>query len=108
MGGPEMAPHTPRRSGRPGEPGSPLDPASADGRARHGRHCDGGPRDGLPDPPDARGDPGNPGRPSTLRPLMDGPDMAAIVMGGPETASRTPPTLGATRETRGAPRPCVR
>jgi len=25
MGGPEMAPHTPQRSGRPGEAGVPLD-----------------------------------------------------------------------------------
>jgi len=30
--------------------------------------------------------------------------MAAIVMGGPETASQTPPMLGATRGTRAAPR----
>jgi len=29
VGGPDMAPHTPKRSGHPGEPGAPLDPRGA-------------------------------------------------------------------------------
>src|SRR5260370_19052327 len=32
MGGPDMAPQTPHRSGRPGEPGAPLDPPQSSGR----------------------------------------------------------------------------
>ncbi len=32
MGGPEMAPQTPQRSGRPGEPVAPLDPPQSSGR----------------------------------------------------------------------------
>ena len=56
MGGPDMAPHTPQRSGHPGEPGAPLDCTLTSGKWPH-------------IPPKYSGAPGTPRRPSVLRSL---------------------------------------
>src|SRR5213078_3320526 len=83
-GVPEMGPHTPRRSERPGEPGALLELALIEG----------GGSEMAPTPPDARGAPGNLWRSSISR----------LLKVGAPTWPPHPPTLGAPRGTRGAPR----
>src|SRR5881296_1427108 len=116
VGGPEMAPHTPRCSERPGEPVALLD------HPRAHRSSWGAPRwppslfkrRGLrpprTPPADARSAPGNPWRSSNIRVLIDrrgGPrdgPPASSSEGGYAPLGLPRPTLGAPRGTRGAPR----
>ena len=81
MGGPDMAPQSPQRSGHPGKPGAPLDRTPARGP------------DMAPQSPQRSGHPGKPGAPLDRTPAR-----------GPDYGPPIPPTLRAPRETRGAPR----
>src|SRR5213592_4232973 len=85
MGGPDMAPHTPQRSERPGEPVALLD---------HTACLAWGPRHGPHTPQRSE----RPGKPVALL------DHTACLAWGPRHGPPYPPTLGAPRGTRGAPR----
>jgi ABC-type branched-subunit amino acid transport system ATPase component/ABC-type branched-subunit amino acid transport system permease subunit len=72
MGGPDMAPHTPRRSGHPGEAGPPLDPPRSGHPGDAAAPLD-PPRSGPPGDAAAPLDPRRSGHPGEAGPPLDPP-----------------------------------